>query len=126
MTTAAPFRAKKLRALHAVQAAVKGLSAEDVVDVLTQQLKAVTHGAVKGKSKPQPSMAVLRDRPAGRLSSIELDPELEAFILEQSMSQTVEHIHKLCIAKFGKQRAPSRSALYRYIDKMKYRSKGGK
>ncbi len=123
---ATPFRAKKQRALHAVQAAVKGLSPEEVVDVLTQQLKTVARRAVKRTAAPEPKLAVLRDRPAGRPSSIELDPELELFILAQSSSQTIEHIRQLCIKEFGEERAPKRSTLHRYIQKLKYRSKGGK
>lgn len=123
---ATPFRAKKQRALHAVQAAVKGLSPEEVVDVLTQQLRAVATKAVKAKRSQEPLPSVLHERSRGRPFIVEADPELEQFILAQSGRQTLQHIVELCVEKFGKERAPSKSALQRYIQKFKYRSKGGK
>jgi hypothetical protein len=122
VTTVTPFNAEKLRAFHAVQAAVKNLPASDVVDVLTQQLREVAGAIPQGK--PAPALAVLRDLTPGRLSNIEQDPELEAFILRQSACLSIEHIRRECIKKFGAERAPSRSGLNRYINKLKYRTKG--
>lgn len=122
MPNVTPFEAEKQRAFNAVQAAVQNLSPTDVVDVLTQQLREVA-SAIQEPS-PQPALLVLRARKRGPLSKVEDDPEVEAFILKQSATRTVEHLLQQCVREFGKERAPSRSGLYRYIDKLKYRTKG--
>lgn len=116
------FEAEKLRAFRAVQAAVQHLSTSDVVDVLTQQLREVA-GAMQDGA-PNLALTVLRDRTPGRGSSIEQDPELEAFILRQSPSLTYEGLREACVNEFGERRAPSRGAIHRYIQKLKYGTKG--
>ena len=121
MPNVTPFEAEKLRAFHAVQAAVQNLTTSDVVDVLTQQLREVA--AAMPEAKPAPSLAVLRDRTRGRLSNIEQDSALETFILTQSASLTIEHIRRECIKEFGEKRAPSKSAIHRYIQRLKYRTR---
>jgi hypothetical protein len=119
--TVSPFEAEKLRAFRAVQAAVQHLSASDVVDVLTQQLREVAKNIPE--DNPAVVLPILRD-PATRSFKVELDPELEAFILSQSVCRSIEQIRRECIKKFGAERAPSRSGLNRYINKLKYRTKG--
>lgn len=123
---ATPFRAKKQRALHAIRSAVKGLSPEEIVDVLAQELKAAAKKAVRGKHNQKLVPPALFERRPGRPSSIEKDPELEEFILAQSGNQTLQHIVELCVEEFGEERAPSKSALHRYIQGKIYRSKGDK
>lgn len=120
MPNITPFQAGKLRAFHAVQAAVRDLPAMDVVDVLTQQLRVI---AGDMQHKAIPDLPVLRLRPHERLMDIEKDPELEAFILTQSASYTIEHIRMQCVREFGEKRAPSKSALHRYIQRLIRRNK---
>jgi hypothetical protein len=116
-----PFEAEKLRAFRAVQAAVQHLTASDVVDVLTQQLREVASNIPE--DRPATVLPVLRDR-SSRPCKVELDPELEAFILSQSVCLSIEHIRRECIKQFGAERAPSRSGLNRYINKLKYGTGG--
>lgn len=122
MTNVTPFEAEKLRAFRAVQAAVQGLPATDVVEVLTEQLREITAAMQEGF--PDLASTVLRDRTPGRLSSIEKDPEIETFILKQSPLLGYEGLREACIKEFGKARAPSRGSIHRYIQKLKYRTKG--
>ncbi|MGY8872758.1 MAG: hypothetical protein ACKVJE_20190 [Pseudomonadales bacterium] len=56
---------------------------------------------------------------------VEMDPEFEAFLLSVRGYWTLEQLRQTCIARFGKQRTPSASVLYRYVDKLKYRLGGG-
>ncbi|WP_305965668.1 hypothetical protein [Marinobacter salsuginis] len=121
MTNVTPFQAEKLRAFRAVQAAVEGLPAPDVVDVLTQQLREVARA--DPDEQPVTIVRLLRD-PQRRPCKVELDPELESFILTQSAGLSIEHLRRECIKKFGAERAPSRSGLNRYINRLKYRTKG--
>jgi hypothetical protein len=55
-------------------------------------------------------------RPKFRVSKIRRDPELEAYVKERLQSDTLVEIVAACLAKFGPERAPSKSALQRFID----------
>ncbi len=55
-------------------------------------------------------------------AAVEKDAELETFLLSVRGYWTIEQLRVVCIARFGKRRAPSASALYRYINKLKYRA----
>ena len=47
-------------------------------------------------------------------SKIDSDPELRAFIYQLPVHTSQKEILRLCIEKFGKDRAPSQSAISRY------------
>lgn len=119
MTNAAPFRAKKAKAVKAIQDAIQGLSAVDVVEILTHQLNDVVQAAEGTPQDPRETNMVLAYR--GRVSNIETDPELEAFILHKRGMRTLEQLRLECVAEFGEERAPSRSALNRYVHRKRLR-----
>ncbi|WP_417581538.1 hypothetical protein [Nitrincola sp.] len=121
MPNVAPFRAKKAQAIKAVQAAIEGLSIVDVVEILTHQLTDIVKGAEGVVDDPHQMPSVLAYR--GRVSNIEMDPDLEAFILEQRGMKTLEQLRMQCVEQFGDERAPSRSALQRYVHSKQYRSR---
>lgn len=126
MPKVTPFRAKKDKAMRAVQAAVKGLPVMDVVEVLTHQLAVAVKTEQGVMDDPREVQAIAAYRGQGRVSEIEKDPELEAFILEQRGYHTIEKLRALCVARFGEDRAPSKSGLHRYIQKRQYRGRGGR
>lgn len=57
-------------------------------------------------------------RPAGGRSRLEQDKELFNFINSLDRYYSLEAMRELIIKKFGKERAPSTSALHRYIQKI--------
>lgn len=62
-------------------------------------------------SKPKKAVRVTR----GRLSKIQMDEELKAFILSNVKNTSQKSLLTMCIDQFGVDRAPSRSALGRYL-----------
>ncbi|MBX8801580.1 hypothetical protein HBA92_12520 [Ochrobactrum sp. MR28] len=48
-------------------------------------------------------------------SPIARNPDLAAFILACSMTMTGHEIHRACAREFGKRKAPSKSAIYRFL-----------
>jgi hypothetical protein len=50
----------------------------------------------------------------GWLSSVEKDAKVEAFIARRLTRKTVPAIMAECLERFGPDRTPSRSAIYRY------------
>lgn len=58
-------------------------------------------------------------------SKIERDLELQRFLHSSGRDLTIEEIASMCRKKFGAKRAPSKSAIHRYIKKLKYMRKGG-
>ena len=61
--------------------------------------------------------ALLR-RPRGCQSKITKDPEIRGFIHGLSGYHTIDQITGLCARKFGRKRAPSRSAVGRYLQRL--------
>ncbi|MCY1668613.1 helix-turn-helix domain-containing protein [Rhizobium sp. SL86] len=49
---------------------------------------------------------------------IGLNPELANFIMTSYQTMTVAAVHAACVEKFG-ERSPSRSSIYRFVDKMR-------
>lgn len=121
MPNVAPFRTKKAQAIKAVQAAIEGLSLTETVEILTHQLIDAMRGIQDEADDPHQVSSVLAYR--GRLSNIEMDPELEAFILEKRGMKTLEQLRMECVEHFGEARAPSRSALHRYVHSKQYRNR---
>jgi hypothetical protein len=49
-------------------------------------------------------------------SRIARDPELARFILQCAETLLIGEVEAACIKTFGKERAPSRSSIYRFLD----------
>jgi FAD/FMN-containing dehydrogenase len=126
MNQATVFRAKKHAALETMKGALAQLSLSDALDVTSQllaDLAADNPAPVKRKAKRVPS--VLQERKRGRISTIEGDSDVEAFLLSLQGKRTLDEMRDACAEKFGVDRTPSRSALHRYVQKLKYRNSGG-
>tara|TARA_Y100000782_G_C10113253_1_gene235478 strand:- start:243 stop:626 length:384 start_codon:yes stop_codon:yes gene_type:complete len=116
------FRAKKLAALETMKKALSQLSLNDAMEVTGQLLSDLSSANPKqAKSDIKPSASVLQPRKRGGVSAIDKDPELETFILSLKGPRTIANIRTACAKKFGDKRAPSKSALHRYIQKLQYR-----
>jgi hypothetical protein len=61
-----------------------------------------------------------------RPTKIENDPELEAFILRLKACYPQKKIIEMCIEEFGRERAPSRTGLSRYLQILRKRRGKGK
>lgn len=55
----------------------------------------------------------------GKKSRIDRDPELAAYVANRLGRAEVKTIRAECIERFGADRTPSRSALYRYWDRLR-------
>ena len=63
--------------------------------------------------------AHLLERRRGRPSKIESDPKLRDFIHELEPGLTIKEIEARCVAMFGEERAPRKSTISRYIQRMR-------
>jgi hypothetical protein len=52
-------------------------------------------------------------------SRIERDPEVAVFLAEHLGRVIIKDIHAECLAQFGADRTPSRSAIFRYWDRLR-------
>lgn len=68
--------------------------------------------------------AVVRSK--RRLSRIEQDDELRMFIHSFTARDSIEKIAQACAAKFGAERAPSKTSVHRYLQALKYRGRARK
>lgn len=57
----------------------------------------------------------------GPVSKIDADPELKEFIHSLPAYHGVEQIAAMCVERFGVDRAPSKSAVHRYLQKLSKR-----
>jgi hypothetical protein len=73
-------------------------------------------GAPQGRVVPL-NPDLLR-RPRGCQSKITKDPEIRGFIHGLSGYHTIDQITCLCARKFGRKRAPSRTAVGRYLQRL--------
>jgi len=67
---------------------------------------------------PLEEYRALQQRPAQRnRSPIARDPQLSAFIIRSSRTMTIHQLHDACVSRFGADRAPSRSAIGRFLQR---------
>lgn len=71
-----------------------------------------------------PAHPMLLKRCKGNPSIIKSDKEIKAFIHNIKQPMTVVQIHEACVGRFGKDRAPSKSSVHRYLQSLKYPNKG--
>lgn len=57
-------------------------------------------------------------RPAGAASRFDADTELAEFLNSLDRYHTIEELRTLLIARFGRERTPSKSSIHRYLQKM--------
>ncbi|MBQ0796245.1 hypothetical protein [Zhongshania sp.] len=60
-----------------------------------------------------------------RLSKIDADEEVRAFLHSLPCAYTIDELEAACRSKFGYERAPSSSAIHRYIQRLKAPRIGG-
>jgi hypothetical protein len=68
---------------------------------------------------------IIRDHRPSTKSRIDLDPELRAFIHELLPHCTFAEIAAECAKRFGKPRAPSKSAVHRYWQRQQASKRAG-
>lgn len=108
---------------HHTQQVIKALESMTVNDALT-----VLHSAFGivineniNVSHPDLSQPIypynpnLTRRPRGGISKVERDPEIKAFIHSLPKYLSVIQIAEQCRVRFGKERAPGKSAVHRYL-----------
>lgn len=108
-----------------VLATLGGLPATDALQVLNTAMGKVLAGIERAPdiAAPQavsPLLASLMQRTQGGHSRIDSDPELLAFILGLPAHLTYPQIEAACRAKFGAERAPSKSAVHRFVQRLRY------
>lgn len=59
---------------------------------------------------------------SGRLSQLDKDPEVRAFILDRRGTDDMDRIREAAIERFGAERVPSRSAVNRMVVRTKVQS----
>lgn len=90
---------------------LNGLSSSKALQLIQRILN--QYLAVSGVELPKPKKSKRITR--GRLSKIQRDAELEAFLLANLSNTPQKDLLDLCIKHFGIERAPSRSALSRFL-----------
>lgn len=108
-----------------VLATLGDLPAADALQVLNTAMGKVLAGIERAPdiAAPQavsPLLASLMQRSQGGHSRIDGDPELLAFILGLPAHLTYPQIEAACRARFGAERAPSKSAIHRFVQRLKH------
>ncbi|MEW8050756.1 MAG: hypothetical protein AB2809_10295 [Candidatus Thiodiazotropha sp.] len=96
------------------------ISLKDALRVFNEAIfQVIRNSTTKHCDKPVklPIANLKRRARAGRVAKIEADPEIKAFI-HQCGYLSYPEIARRCAHKFGKRRAPSKSAVGRYIKKI--------
>lgn len=105
-------------------AQVGELPAADALQVLnaaaSRLLKGVQHQARSLVEPAHMTPPLLCKRSRGAPSKIDTDEEVRAFIHDQSCGMTFEQLEAACRVRFGHQRAPSKSAIHRYVQRLKF------
>ncbi len=100
---------------------LRGLSIKDSLLVLSAAIRRVVrsdHGTLGKHSRSLPIANLKRRSSSGRVSKIESDPEVQRFIHELKRYHTYSEIEQFCITAFGVKRAPRKSSIGRYIQKI--------
>ncbi len=111
----------KQAALQDIQKILEGLTKVEALQVIRQLLCESIGEVDAAKTLPKPTKASRVTR--GRLSKIQMDAELEAFILSHLNNASQKALLDLCLDQFGQARAPSRSALSRYLTELSTQNK---
>jgi len=106
----------------AVLQLLSGLSLSDVLKLLRRVINQLLKKVESGDAYQNPVFQMnknLLPRHRGQKSTVESDPELQAFIDGITEYKTYDEIRALCVEKFGEERVPSRSAIGRYMLKVR-------
>jgi len=99
---------------------LSGLSLSNVLKLLRQVINQILKKVESGDAYQKPVFKMNKNfLPRGQKMKIELDPELQAFIHSITDPMTIRDIRDLCIEKFGAERVPSKSAIGRYLLKVR-------
>lgn len=99
-----------------------GLSMNDAVAILSTGIYIIATGHDRAKDILEKSCYgfnpnVRRVRPGG-ISLIDKNPEVKAYIHGIDRYLSVESLHRELVKRFGKERAPSKSSIGRYLQKI--------
>jgi len=99
---------------------MNGLPVSDALRILNAAMAQVLNESIapNDQSMTKPfisSLANFLPRHRGRPRGIESDAEVQRYIHTIHERRTFQQISEMCLVKFGKKRAPSKSAIQRYI-----------
>lgn len=97
---------------------LNGYSERDAVRILTAATTLVLSQRDEGEGYLSVGAGYLFRLCSGQKGKIDKDPEICRFLFGIDHYQTLTELHALLVAKFGKERAPSKSALGRYFKKL--------
>lgn len=118
--------AELLRRRNQVLEVIDQLSVVDSMAVMgaaMRELAERSSGTVLAANDPAPS-SIERFLDGSTRFSVERDPEIREFIHSVRGCTTLDQLAEACRTKFGS-RSPSRSAIHRYIQRLKFRQAGG-
>lgn len=100
-------------------AAVPTLEAlQALVDVQQRILRQTVERDDGALARPWTLCPVAIRRPTGRVSIIESDPEIFAFITGLTEYKSIKAIVAMCIERFGPERSPSARSVHRFLQKL--------
>jgi len=104
----------------AVLQLLSGLSLSDVLKLLRRVINQLLKKVESGDAYQKPVFKMNKNfLPRGQKMKVELFPELEEFIHSRKDFMTIRDLRELCIDEFGKERVPSKSAIGRYLIKVR-------
>ncbi len=96
------------------------MPALDAMMIVIQAINIIARENIAIGYVPSPPASAFNPylRRHGQISKIDADPEIKAFIHGISDDMTIKEIAEQCQRRFGKNRAPSKSAVGRYLQKL--------
>ncbi|WP_029132704.1 hypothetical protein [Sedimenticola selenatireducens] len=111
-----------------IVAALIDVAGMDAMMIVNQALSIILRESLT--VSPPPGSQVYPFNPnlirRGRVSKIDADPAVKAFIHSLPVYHGVARISALCVERFGKARAPSKNTVHRYLQKLSKRYPKGK
>ena len=105
---------------RAILQQLSGLSLSDFLKLLRQIINQLLKKVETGDAYQKPVFKMNKNfLPRGQKMKVELDPELEEFIHTRKYFMTIRDLRELCIEEFGEERVPSKSAIGRYLLKVR-------
>jgi len=99
---------------------LSGLSLSDLLKLLRRVINQLLKKVESGDAYQKPVFKMNKNfLPRGQKMKVELFPELEEFIHSRKDFMTIRDLRELCIDEFGKERVPSKSAIGRYLIKVR-------
>lgn len=100
---------------NSVLRSIAGLSHGQKIEVLAEAMQLVCREGKRPALTPE-EMREVQSRSS--LSKIDADEEMKAFVLAQPEPLTLKSLHAALVERFGRDRAPSKSSVHRYLTRI--------